>query len=248
MRILLLLLFFLIKNGVPAFASPDYDKLWQQANKFYEQKIYDSAAFYYEGIASGKPEDADVYYNLGNTYYRLNLIGPAVLNYERALRIDPDYKDAKDNLLLTQNRIGNRIQSAPEIFFVKWWKAWTHGSRAGMWAVLSLILFLALIGAILARRFNKVQFPPQVTIALVFLYFITLVLAFFSASHKKDSGRGVVMKQDTPLVAAPQSTKSQSLVPEGTTVKWGSENGGMVEVTLPDGRSGWMSKAALEKI
>lgn len=117
-----------------------------------------------------------------------------------------------------------------------------------MWALISLVLFLGLIVAILARRFNKLSFPPQVTIAIVVLYLITLILAFFSAQNKKDSRRGVVMKQDTPLTPSAQSTKAQSLVPEGTTVEWGDENGDMVEVTLPDGRTGWMQKAALEKI
>jgi tetratricopeptide (TPR) repeat protein len=226
-------------------ASPDYNKAWQSANKFYEQKEYDSAAYYYEQLAAKQPEDAIVYYNLGNTYYRLNQIGPAVLNYERALRADPSNKEAKDNLILTQSRINNRIQSAPDIFFVQWWKALTHATNANMWAMVSLVTFLLLIGAILARRFKKLQFPPQVTVGIVFIYIVTLILAYFAAQNKKFSGYAVVMVADAPFTTGATDNKPVSLVPEGTKVKWKAGKAGEVMVTLPDGRSGWMRRKTL---
>src|SRR4051812_15187191 len=92
---------------IHAGAAPSYSAQWEKAGNFYSNKQYDSAAYYYEQIAALKPRNAAVYYNLGNSYYRLNLIGPAVLNYERALHIDPSYKEAQDNLSLTQSRITN---------------------------------------------------------------------------------------------------------------------------------------------
>ena len=101
------------------FAS-SANEWWQKGNKFYAQKQYDSAAYYYEKLAVQKPKDAVLYYNLGNSYYKLNDIGLAVLNYERALHLDPGYKDAEDNLILTQSRIANRIQGSEDIFFVRW--------------------------------------------------------------------------------------------------------------------------------
>lgn len=248
MKRLFLLLLVLAAYSTNSFASADYTAYWQKANKFYEQKEYDSAAYYYEQITQSKPEDAAVYYNLGNTYYRLNLIGPAVLNYERALRLEPSHKDAQDNLYLAQGRINNRIQSVPEIFFLRWWHTITHANKATPWAYISLILFLAAIGLSLAKRFNKLETPPQLTIGLFITWGLSLILAFTSASNKADSKKAVVMSQDAIFLLSLDNTKTQSLIPEGTVVKWKSSAGEWVSVALPDGRSGWMQKNTLTKI
>src|ERR1700744_3575460 len=101
-QIFLILFAFLLPGALHSLAAGDSNMLWQKANELYQQKQYDSAAQCLEQIAALKPQNEIVYYNLGNTYYKLNKIAPAVLNYERALRINPDYKEAKDNLLLAQ--------------------------------------------------------------------------------------------------------------------------------------------------
>lgn len=244
-----LICFLLVLLSFGAHADSSYDAWWQKANTLYQQKQYDSAAVYFEKLAALKPEEAVVYYNLGNTYYRLNRIGPAVLNYERALQLDPSDKKAKDNLSLAQSRISNRIQASPDIFFVQWWKWLVQGSKESTWAVLAILLFLGIIGLMLARRLGKLQaVPPQVTGIMWGVWLVLLLLSFFSAQHKADSKKAVVMQNDAPLLADPRQTKSQSLIPEGTTVKWKGEISGWVEVSLPDGRTGWMQQNLLAKI
>src|ERR1700679_3139368 len=105
-----LILVIILLSCFRSMAVESYNVQWQKGTTFYAQKQYDSAAIYFEQIAALKPQNAEVYYNLGNTYYRLNKIAPAVLNYQRALQINPDYKDAKDNLALTETRISNHVQ------------------------------------------------------------------------------------------------------------------------------------------
>ena len=107
-----------------SFAA-DNNMYWKKATSFYLQKQYDSAANYFELIAASKPQNAELYYNLGNVYYRMNRIAPAVLNYERALRINPSYTEAQDNLAITHARINNHTLPADDIFFVEWWKSIT---------------------------------------------------------------------------------------------------------------------------
>ncbi len=141
-------------------ATDNYAFDWQKGNSFYQQRQYDSAAWYYEQISAAKPGNAEVYYNLGNTYYRLNKINYAVLNYERALRLNPDYAEAKDNLLLAQSRITNHIQSAGDIFFISWWQATTHGRKAtgcNRWYYKSALVFwLEYVGDRNALRLHHV--------------------------------------------------------------------------------------------
>jgi hypothetical protein len=248
MRLAALVVFLL--GSLTASAKPEYfEQIWQKGNSYYAQKQYDSAAVYFEKLAAENPGNAVVYYNLGNAYYRLNQVGPAVLNYERAIQLDPSNNRIKDNLALTQSRISNRIQASPDIFFVQWWKGLTHGTNAQVWAVISLIIFVALTVLLLSRRFGRLQTLPRQTIGIVAgVWLVCLVFSFFAAQRRADSGQAVVMQNDAPLYADPRAGKSQSLIPEGTTVKWKGAVSGWVEVSLPDGRTGWMKQVQLERI
>ena len=233
--------------NITSFASP-YNKWWDEGNRFYNQKQYDSAAYYFEQIATLKPQDAAVYYNLGNTYYRLNQVGLAVLNYERALHISPLHKEAKDNLLLAQSRIIKPIPVAEDIFFVRWWNAITAQSNTTLWSVISLIFFISVIGLAILKILGKVHFPTgKLQASIISLWLLTMIFAFASTNHKL-SARAVIMDEGTPLMNNIKAGKSIGNVPEGTTVKIEKEEGAMIEVTLPDGRSGWVDKSSLIKI
>lgn len=222
---------------------------WKKANLLYEQKLYDSAAYYYGQIAAKDPCNAEVYYNLGNAYYRLNLIGPAVLNYEKALHINPAYKEAEDNLALTQVRISNRIQPMQEIFFLQWWSNLTSGSKAGLWAFITAAIFLLIIGVSLAKTFNKIsRVPVQVFSALIIVNVLSLVLALSSAANMADSHKAVVMQNDAPIYPSPSQGKASNLVPEGTTVEITDNKATWVEIKLPDGRMGWIAQELISPI
>lgn len=233
-----------------AFASAPYNRIWQKANQFFERKQYDSAIHYYEKLAAHNLNNEEVYYNLGNAYYRANQIGPAVLNFERALQINPDYKAAKDNLTLTRSRIGNRIQHPEDIFFVRWWKSLTKQNLSFAWSVVSLIVFLAALVTLILRRLNKAPswMRPGVTLATFILFGVFLFFAYISSQRAVKEDAAVVMRPDTPFRQDSKTSRTQSLVPEGTVVSVEQEQETWMQVTLPDGRTGWMQKDALEKI
>lgn len=244
-----LIFFILCLSVVAANATPDYNSYWQKGNTAYQQKDYEMALANYEKIAAAKPGNAEVYYNLGNTYYKLNQVGPAVLNYERALKIDPSYKNADENLYLTQGRISNRIQAVPDIFFIQWWNRITSGSNAGTWAIVALLLFLVFISILIAKRMGKArELPVQLTGSVFIIWLLTLTVAYTAASNAVDYRKAVIMETDTPFMANPQAGKALSLVPEGTTVTYRSEKDGWIEISLPDGRTGWVRKNMLTKI
>ncbi len=230
-------------------ASTPYNMWWEKGNRFYQQKQYDSAAYFYEQIAALKPQNAEVYYNLGTTYYRLNKIGPAVLNFERALRLNPDYKEASENLALTQSRISNHIAKGQDIFFITWWQSITNSRKATTWAVLSLIVFLLVIGSLAFKRFNKSKpLPPQLIGILSFVWVIFLLLAFVSSQNATTSIDAVIMQDNAPLMNNDQKGKPQSLLPEGTKVELVNEKTGWAEVRLADGRRGWIQQSLFTRI
>jgi hypothetical protein len=241
----------LLLSTVHCFAAADYKYQWKKGSDFYLQKEYDSALYYFEQIAALKPDNAEVYYNLGNTYYRLNKIGPSVLNYERALRLAPDYKEAKDNLALAQSRISTHISSAGDIFFLNWWQSLTRPDRSGVWSVSALITFFVIIMLLIVRHLQKNKdrrIPNQLPGFLSFVCLCLLILAFASSKNKTEHTGAVVMQNDTPLMNNEIKGKPLALIPEGTTVKIKGEKGTWTEVALPDGRTGWLQQNLIDKI
>ncbi|MBW7915017.1 MAG: tetratricopeptide repeat protein [Taibaiella sp.] len=231
-------------------AQEDYSAWWQKGNSYYQQKNYDSAAAYYQKIADLEPGNAEVYYNLGNTYYRLNNIGAAVLNYERVLKLEPVHKQASDNLYLAQSRINNRIQEIPQIFFVRWWNTITKPTLANAYAIFAAILFLLALGYFIARQAKAIHYtaPVRLTTGILILCILFLGLGIASAKKAVAADSAVVMQDSSPLMAQPKYGKSQSQVPEGTKVQICNEKSGWYEVTLPDGRTGWLENTSVAKI
>ena len=251
MRNLIIVAIFFTAFSLPCVAEVNYSASWDKGNDYYHKKIYDSAAYYFEQIAALKPARADVYYNLGNTYYRLNKIGPAVLNYERALKIDPNYKEAKDNLLLTQIRINNHIQMVGDIFFVNWWNSMTRQDKATTWAVVAFIAFLLIIAGLFLRRFNKPigsHIPVQSIFILGIFWLFSIILAIIASNKSVLPTNAVVMQNETPLMNTDLIGKPITIIPEGTTVAIISDKGRWLEVRLPDGRTGYLQGNLVEKI
>ncbi|MBC7554747.1 MAG: tetratricopeptide repeat protein [Taibaiella sp.] len=238
---------FIVVSG---YAADNNGTIWSRGNAFYKEKQYDSAAVYYEKLAALKPANAEVYFNLGDTYYRLNKVGMAVLNYERALRLEPENNEVKENLLLTKSRMANYIQQANDIFFITWWANLTRPDRATLWAVLAFITFSAIILILFLRRLPKsiIYIPVQVTGILWFVWVCCMVVAVASAQNSRERSTAVVMQNDAPLMNAELKGKPLSLLPEGTTLKINATRGDYAEVTLPDGRKGWVQLTWLVKV
>jgi hypothetical protein len=224
---------------------------WQKGNSFYEAKQYDSAVYYFDLIAQTRPANAAVYYNLGNAYYRLNEVPLAILNYCRALKVNPEYREAEENLTLAESRISNKIPYIPDVFFLTWWHWLTDGHRATLWAVVSWVLFLSIIAALLQRALSKdrsKRLPAQLPLFVGLAWVVCLTLAICSSVNSASSTEAVVMQNDVPLMNIDLKGKPISLVPAGTIVVIKGENSGWLEVRLPDGRVGWLQTTNVARV
>lgn len=235
-----------------SFAT-DYNALLQKGNSFYKQKIYDSAVACMEQIAATKPANAIVYFDLGNSYYRSNKIPQAILNYQRTLWLEPDNKEAKENLLLAQSRINNSINEAGEIFFIKWWHWLTRADRTLLWSVIAVITFVISIGLFSLRHYNKGKegkylIPLQLPLFLLLFWACSITFAYASALRDNNSGIAVVMYNDTPLMNPDLKGKAICMMPEGTTIHIKTIKGDWAEILVPDGRKGWVQLSMIEKV
>ncbi|MCD6011283.1 MAG: hypothetical protein K0Q79_1145 [Flavipsychrobacter sp.] len=251
MRTLIAITVILLTGLGQAYAVPADNGIWQKGNLFYQQKQYDSAAFYYEQLAAQKPRNADIYYNLGNTYYRLNKVALAILNYERTLKMNPDHRQAKENLMLAQERISNRIHGSEPIFFIRWWDSITRPGLATVWSIIALVTFSLFVLLFYLRRYSGAysgRVPVQLLGILAFVFCLLLILSISAANNSTSDSTAVVMQNDAPLMNKELKGKPLLLIPEGTTVNIRTEREGWLEISLPDGRTGWVKQNLVSRI
>jgi tetratricopeptide (TPR) repeat protein len=199
-------------------------------------------------------ESAALYYNTADAYFKDGNISKAILFYERALRLDPSYEDARYNLELLNNTIQDRIDPVPDFILRVWAKDICYVMDSDAWAVCFLVLLaltlalalLFILGATAAGR--RAGF---------FTGIVTLLLAVaslsFSLWQKNDymsADDAIVMRPVTSVKSSPSSEASTDLfiLHEGTKVRILDNVGNWYNVELADGRQGWMKTTDIEEI
>ena len=223
---------------------------FELANTAYAEGRYEEAATTYESLLAEGP-NATLYYNLGNARFKQGELAQAILNYERALRLKPNYKDAQYNLAFAQSRITDNIEEH-DFFLSVWTLAVRNSLSESTWIILSICLFiLALIGLLLfllGREpwLRKTAFH----IAWIALLF-SLVSGLNAASlHQRDTLRneaiitqGVVNAKSSP----DRSGTDLFTLHEGTKVTIREVLGEWSNVRVGS-NEGWIRLAYLERI
>lgn len=244
-----LLLFIL-----PVSANASVDSLWNAANKAYIDGHWEEAVGGYEKISDQGYESPALYCNIGNAAFKSGDLSKAILNYERALKLDPSYEDAAYNLELASSQVQDKIESIPEFFLKRWFKeiAFIMGSDA--WAVLFLVFLLLTVGLVLFFVFARTK-AGRVTGFSVGI--LTLLLAIASLSFSIWQ-RNSYMAEDEAVVMVPYVSAKSSpsvgsaqelfILHEGTKVKVIDKVAGWNNIELSDGRQGWVPASDIEII
>ena len=109
--------------------------LFSSANAAYKAAQYDKAIEAYSQVRAQGLENAELYYNLGNAHYKLGHTSQAILNYERALKLQPTDEDAQHNLRLVTTKIVDRVARVPQLAIVSGWQNFVHGRSAKGWSI-----------------------------------------------------------------------------------------------------------------
>ena len=251
-----MLAFLLLVAPFAAQAQEDayVDSLWNAANAAYAEGQWDAAVSGYEMISDMGLESAALYCNTGNAYAKSGNVPLAILYYERALKVDPSYEDAAYNLQLMNNRIQDRIDPVPEFFLKKWMKDISYLMDSDAWAIVALVL----LGLTLAM-FLLFLLAPSVAgrrtgffTGLVLLVFMCFALGF-SVSQKKASmsaDKAIVTRPVVSVKSSPSAEASKDLfiLHEGTKVTVLDQVGAWNNISLADGRQGWLPADAMERI
>ena len=230
------------------------DSLWNSANNAYVEGLWEDAISGYDMIAGLGLESAALYCNTGNAYFKSGNISKAILNYERALKLDPSYEDARYNLELSNNMIQDRIDPVPDFILKVWAKdlCWLMDSDG--WAVAFIIMFALMLAMILLFVLSPSVAGRRTGFftGIVFLLLAIMSLSF-SLWQKNDymkSDKAIVMRPVSSVKSSPSSEASQDLfvLHEGTKVDILDQVGSWSNIELADGRQGWIRTSDIEKI
>ena len=230
------------------------DSLWNAANQAYTEGRWTDAVSDYQMISDAGLESAALYCNIGDAFYKAGNVPEAILYYERALKLDPSYEDARFNLELMNNGIQDRIDPVPELILKTWTRKLCYLADSETWAVLCLVFFACTLAFVIVflrgRQTGWRRFGFFAGIAML----IVSVMCFsFSIWQKKDYMRAdeaIVMRPVASVKSSPSGEASTDLfiLHEGTKVRLLDQVGTWSNIELADGRQGWMRTQDFEII
>lgn len=234
--------------------AKDLDSLWTAGVQAYTDGKFSDASAAWTSIEESGQKSAKLYYNLGNAWFKQGNYPKAILNYERALRLDPSYSDARYNLEFTSNFVQDKIEPVPEFILKSVARKVCYVMGSNAWAVIFLVLLAAalvmgllfLLGSSVGKR--RAGFYCGIVLLLLFAGALSFSIWQKSDSVKTDTA--IVMSPVSSVKSSPSSGSSKDLfvIHEGTKVTILDEVGSWRNISLADGRQGWIPASDIEII
>ncbi len=242
MKKILILLSVLVIGFVSKAQAPE------EAANAYSKGEFGKAAEIYEQLIKSNGESAELYYNAGNCYYKLNKTASAILNYERALLLNPGDGDTRFNLEIAKLKTVDRIEPVGKFFLADWMDSIQNLMSTNGWGISGVVCFLLLIGCLVLYFFSrKVLLKKCGFYAGIGLVILCLSCNIFSYNQKKK-----LTNRNTAVIFAPTVTIKSSpdnsgtdlfVIHEGAKVLIKSKLGEWSEVEIADGNVGWIKNS-----
>ncbi|MDP0489736.1 MAG: tetratricopeptide repeat protein [Verrucomicrobiota bacterium JB023] len=221
----------------------------EEAVEAWNQGEYEKALQHYQ-LSLKEQETPDLFFNIGNCYYRLDEPGKAALSYRRALKLDPDHAEARQNLSFLTRKLGS-IPPLPDQ--TPTWARWL--SLPLLDNLFTLSCWLIAISILLRFAFGRRTIRAWSTVGLAIAAFLILTTLLLKWKHPGDTLRPpapnavFVVDDPTPLRTEASSAGSKILdVSPATACQIVAERGEWSYVELPDTTRGWVKADKLERI
>ena len=233
-------------NGTP-------EKLWENANNLYAKGEYNQASQIYETITKQFGASPEVYYNLGNCYYKQGKIALCILNYERALRFDPSDDDIKANLAFARGKTADKVIPPSEMFFITWWKQLSNTTTISTWMLIALLSFIIMLTCITFYIYSSKTLHRKLSLYTglfcLILTFLANLCALSQYLVNKNNQYAIITDSAVTVKSSPSETSTDLFViHEGAKVEIIDKMSKWYEVLLEEGKQGWIAKSTLEEI
>jgi tetratricopeptide (TPR) repeat protein len=233
--------------------NTDAASLFAKANQLYIEQEYAGAIDAYEKILSDNKMSFEVYFNLGNAYYKTGDMTRAILNYERAKKIKPSDPDINHNLKIAYLGTIDKIEPLPKVFYEEWWEKFVYEGSVDRRAVYTLVLvWLAMIiGAAYLYSskpaIRKLTFFSGILILIIGLF--TWYLTSLQKGHLTNHQGAIVFAESAYVKSSPDDKSSNLfLLHSGTRVEVLDELQGWKKIRIANGNEGWIESDSVEII
>lgn len=218
-------------------------QLFEAANTAYKNKNYDLSIEAYNKLIEQGYKTSEVYYNLGNAYYKKEQIGLAVLNFEKAHKLAPSDEDIRYNLKLANLKTVDRLSAVPQLSVVEKWDHFISSQSAQAWAITSIaFVWLALIGFaiyLFSPGWRRTGFYTGLVLLIFALFFGSLSYAQTHSEYGAD--QAILTATNAYIKSAPDTSGTDLfMVHEGIKMNILDKVGDWSKVRLADGKVGWI--------
>lgn len=244
------ILYILLLSTQIFFAQTGFEK----GNEFYKNAKYEQAVEAYESVLNvNKQQSAELFFNLGNCYYRLNKVAPAIYNYEKALLLSPNDSEIANNLKFAQKRTIDEIKVIPKVGFGKLLRDFTGIYQYNTWAWISITFSVLFLGSFCGYYFSQISLSKRLfflgMFAMFLLVLISVAAAIFEKSHAKNEKPAVVFAEVTEMKSEPQRKAANVFIlHEGTKVFVKESLDSWKKIQLTDGTEGWIENSAIKEV
>jgi tetratricopeptide (TPR) repeat protein len=229
------------------------DSLAEKGNQAFGEGQYEMAAEYYEQVLDENLESASLYFNLGNAYYKLNNVAGAILNYEKAKKLDPNDEDIDFNLKLAGMRTVDKIETIPIFFISDWTIDLVNLYSEDTWGWLSMLLVW--IGFVILSIYVVAKYSAIKKLFFgVGILFLAMSFVCFGLGNKKynrlvHDQKAIVFSPSITIKSSPGENGNDLVVlHEGTKVMILDEVGEWNKIKLANGNVGWLPSSSIENI
>ena len=247
-------LFFLLQSQIAiGFSNSEALKIYHSANISYQKLDYENSIHQYEQLIKNKSISEEVYFNLGNSYFKAGNFAKAILNYERAKKLDPDDEDINFNLKIASLKVVDKIESVPEIFYKKWINQFSIFLPPDTFSIILIILVWMLFAS--AAFYVAAHSVIGKKISFVFIVIIFCltcvggVMAARSHAIARIDKQSIIMSASVYIKSSPDEKGNDLFIlHEGTKIDVLDELNNWIKIRIANGSVGWMKSEEMEII
>lgn len=227
--------------------------LFELGNKAYNEGAYQDAVKHYQQILNNGEHSAELYYNLGNTYYKLNEIAPSIYYYEKALLLNPSDSDIKNNLVYAKNMTLDAIAILPETGLTKIYKSATSYFSFEEWAYVSVVFMFLFVLCYLLYYFLRYATHKRIAfvagLLCLIIALITIGIAYSKYKIFSSDQPAIVFDKEVILKSEPNTTSAETFrLHEGTKVFILDQLGEWKKIKIADGKTGWLIDQSIKPL
>ena len=248
-----ILIFSLLSLFSIRASATDNQTLYSAAQKAYKSQDYSKAIVAYHKILDNDVISSEVFYNLGNCYFKTDSIGRAIQYYEKARKLIGDEEDLMHNLKMAHTKTVDKIEPMPEFVVTSTWKNIVNSNTADTWSKYALFNFAFIFMGLVFFQFVSKPSLKKMFFGLAVLFALTTVMFYTLAKSRNNAdnsiSHGVLIVASSAAKSAPQENATDLFViHEGTVFKIIENQSDWIKIRLENGNLGWIQKNTLGEI